>query len=84
MRPGEKLLHTWERLKQLLQYASTTWALWPIAEVIFAADSSNNTKQTLNFVGTVFGASTLGRHKRDLPYPLVLEAAQSCEDRVEW
>ena len=68
---GEKLVHIWERLVQLLQGASTTGALRPMAEAIFAADRGYNSKQTLQFDGDVLGASIIGTHKRDLTYPYV-------------
>ncbi|CDF34053.1 unnamed protein product [Chondrus crispus] len=70
-RRGEKLLHTWERLAQLLQGASITGALKPMADAIFAADRGYNTKETLNFVSKTLGASLLGTHKRDMTYPFV-------------
>lgn len=70
-RGGEKLVHTWERLIQMLQGASTTGALRPMGEAIFAADRGYNTKETLNFIGNKLGASILGAHRRDLTYPFV-------------
>ena len=64
-------MHTWERLAQLLQGVSTTGALRPMPDVIFAADRGYNSKQTIHFVSEVPGASFLGTQKRDLWYPYV-------------
>ena len=42
-----------------------------MAEAIFDADRGYNTKQTLQFVGDVLGASIIGTQKRDLTCPYV-------------
>ena len=70
-RTGEKLLHTWERLVQMVQGASTTGALRPMPNAIFAADRGYNSKETISFLSDKLGASLLGTHKRDLWYPFV-------------
>ena len=70
-RHGEKVRHTWERLTQLLQGASTNGALLPMPEAIFAADRGYNSKDTIQFVGGTLGASLIGTHKRDMWYPYV-------------
>ena len=67
----EKLVHTWEHLVQLLQGASTTGALRPMAEANFAADRGYNSKETIKFVCTTLSPTILGTHKRDLTYPYV-------------
>lgn len=70
-RTEEKLLHTWERLVQLLQGSSTTGALRPMPDAIFAADRGYNSKDTISFLSDVLGASLIGTHKRDLWNPYV-------------
>lgn len=70
-RCGEKVLHTWERLAQLLQGVLTTGALRPLPDVIFAADRGHNSRESIEFVYTVLGASILDTHKRDMWYPYV-------------
>ena len=70
-RHGENLRHIWERLAQLVQGASTSGALRPMPEAVFAADRGYNSKETIEFVGGTLGASLLGTHKRDLWYPYV-------------
>ena len=56
---------------QLLQGASTTGALRPMMDAIVAADRGYNSKETINFVSNVLGASLIGTHKRDLWFPYV-------------
>ena len=70
-RCGEKVLHTWERLAQLLQGVSTTGALRPLPDAIFPADRGYNSKESIEFVSGVLGASILGTHRRDMWYPYV-------------
>ena len=70
-RSGEKLLHTLERLMQLLQGASTTGALRRMLDAIVVADRGYNSKESIAFVSNVLGASLIGTHKRDLWFPYV-------------
>ena len=68
---GEKLLHIWQRLIQLLQGAATSGSLRPMTDANIAADRGYNSREVLAFLSKDLGVSVIGTHKRDLTYPFV-------------
>ena len=72
-RPGEKIIHIWERLTQLIQGAATPGRLRPMPDAVFAADRGYNSKETISFINERLGATGIGTHKRSLDYPFVRE-----------
>ena len=70
-RPGEKIIHVWERLVQLIQGAATTGSLRPMTDAIFAADRGYNARETIKFINERLGAIGIGTHKRSLDFPFV-------------
>ena len=70
-RPGEKLIHIWERLVQLIQGAATPGSLTPMTDAVFAADRGYNSTETIQLINERLGATAIGSHKRSLDYPFV-------------
>ena len=59
-RPGEKLIHTWQRLAQLIQGAATPGCLRPMPEAVFASDRGYNCKETVSFINETLAATGIG------------------------
>lgn len=55
-------------MAQLLQGASTTGALIPLHDALFAAEGGYNAKEPIEFVSDVLCASIFGTHRRDMWY----------------
>ena len=69
--PGEKLIHIWERLVQLIQGAASPGSLTPMTDAVFAADRSYNSTETIQLINERLGATAIGTRKRSLDYPFV-------------